>query len=252
MPWYTCNGRCWLLFGPAYSRRHLDPDDQGLDGVNASVARFALRPPIRVGSPQLVDTGNLVADNYDLYNFQAALNLGSFMIQGEYYNAQVHNLRRGFGEGGAPRLLDTGFSGFYVQASYFLTGEYHPLDRKWARLARVRPNENWFLVRRGDRGFFNGFGHGWGAWEIAARYDYAKLTSPALGAFPEIAGVPDSAVDAVTTAGYEQDVTLSISCYLNPQMRIQANYVHAFRGVTYDPEGRGDVDIFGMRLWFDF
>ncbi|MFN4261059.1 MAG: porin [Gemmataceae bacterium] len=253
MPWYVNDGRCWLLFGPAYSHRSLKPDDfgRGKDGINPSRARFALRPPIRVDSPVIVDTRDLQADNYDLYNFQAALNLGSFMLQSEYYNAQVHNLRRGLIADSQPRLLNPTFDGFYVQASYFLTGEYHPLDRKWGRLARVRPNENWFFVRRGDKGCWNGFCQGWGAWEIAARYDYARLTSPALGAFPGVPGVPGSAVKAVTTAGYEQDLTLSISCFLNPQMRIQANYVHAFRGVA-DPLGRGDVDIFGMRVWFDF
>jgi phosphate-selective porin OprO/OprP len=255
VPWYESDGRCWLLVGGAYSHRSLNPNDAGSPGLpanaNPSRGRFAVRAPLRINSPTFLDVGGLVADSVDLYNLQAALNLGPFLLQGEYYWAQVNDAQRGLLAVGEPRYTNPGFDGFYVQASYFLTGEYHPLDRKWGRLARVRPNEQWFLVRRGEPGKYEGFAHGRGAWEIAARYGYVNLNSPVLGEFPGVPGVPDSGVARVATAGNEQDVTLSLSVYLNPNTRIQGNYVYAFRGVV-DEAGRGDVSMFGLRLWWDF
>jgi phosphate-selective porin OprO/OprP len=253
MPYYANDGRCWLLVGPAYSRRHLDPDDRGItdEGIGASRARFQIRPPIRVNSPVLADTGELRADHFDLFNVQLGLNLGSLLFETEYYRAHVHNIRRGAFGPGAPRLLAADFHGFYASLSYFLTGEYHGLDRKLGRKLRVQPDERWFLVRRGEPGSRQGLCCGWGAWEVAARYSWVDLTSPALGAFPGGPGFPAGAVAAVETAGIEQDVTLSLSCYLNPQLRIQANYAHAWRNVARPAES-GSVDLFGMRLWFDF
>lgn len=253
MPIYANDGRCWLLFALAWSHRILDPDDAGLppNATNPSRARFQIRPPIRVNSPVLADTGPMQADNFDLYNLQLSVNLGSVLLQGEYYNAQVHNVRRGAFAPGVPRLLNPTFQGWYAQASWFITGEYHPINRKLGRLLRVQPNELWFFTWQGDRGDRRGFARGWGAWEIAVRYSYVDLTSPALGDFPGVPGLRNSGVRAVTTAGIEQDITISISCFLNPQMRLQANYARALRRVA-DPTKSGEVDILGMRFWFDF
>ena len=124
LPWYENEGRCWLHLGGAHSYRMLDPDVPGLGaggatggaggsatGANPSRARFSSRIPLRVGSPNVVDTGELRADRYQLLNLQSALTLGPFSVQGEYYYAQVNELRRG------PRLLNPAFDGFYVQAS---------------------------------------------------------------------------------------------------------------------------------------
>jgi len=260
MPYYEANGRCWTLFGLAYSHRCLDPDDPGIPAVvpgggsqltNPSRGRFAARVPLRINTPTIIDATNLVADSVDLYNVQAALNLGSLLLQGEYYFTQVNNARRGALAADVPRLTNPSFDGFYVQASYFLTGEYHPLDRKWGRLARVRPNEDFFFVRRGEPGHYQGYASGRGAWEIAARYGYVGLNSPALGAFPAIPGVPNSGAAGVTTAGVEHDITLSLSVFMNANTRLQMNYARAFRGVNI-PAGRGFVDMLGVRLWWDF
>lgn len=259
MPLYEANGRCWSLFGLAYSHRCLDPDDPGIPAVvpgggsqltNASRGRFAARVPLRINTPTIIDASNLVADSVDLYNVQAALSLGPLLLQGEYYFTQVINARRGALAADVPRLTNPSFDGFYVQASYFLTNEYHPLDRTLGRLARVRPIEDFFFVRRGGKGS-HGYAVGRGAWEIAARYGYVGLSSPVLAAFPAVPGVPNSAAAPITTAGVEHDVTLSLSVYMNPNTRLQMNYARAFRGVNI-PAGRGFVDMLGVRLWWDF
>ncbi|MBI3466571.1 MAG: hypothetical protein HY000_26455 [Planctomycetes bacterium] len=245
MPYYANDGRCWFLFGGAYSHRILDPDEA------SSRFRFSSRIPIRVGSPAFVDTGNLIADDDDLFNVQAALVSGPLMLQAEFYNAQVHDIRRALIAASQPRLLDAAFNGFYTQASYLLTGEYHPIDRDRARMNRVRPNENFFCVETGDKDGGRGFGHGQGAWELVARYEYLDVGSDALGAFPAVPGVPGSAAAAVAGAGIEQDVAVGVNWYLSPNARLMINYVHAFRNVP-GTTGDGDVDALGARAIFDF
>jgi phosphate-selective porin OprO/OprP len=245
MPYYENDGRCWFVFGGAYSYRTLDPSDP------ASRFRFRSQIPIRVGSPNFVDTGLLQADHDQLFNVQAALVLGPWMFQTEWYLADVDDIRRGLFANGKTRELDADFGGFYFQASYLLTGEYHPIDRDRARMNRVRPNENFFCVNGGEDHCWSNLLHGRGAWEVVARYDYLDVGSSALRAFPAVPGVPDSAAAAATNAGIEQDFVLGLNWYLSPNVRLMANYIHAWRDV---PGGTadGDVDALGVRAIFDF
>jgi phosphate-selective porin OprO/OprP len=242
LPIYADGGRCWVLVGGAYSHRIFNPNDGGVNGANASRVRYGARMPIRVNSPVLVDTTSLVADNVDLFNLQAAVVWGPLMLQGEYFHTDVHDIRRGTVAPGVPRVRNASFDGFYVQASWLLTGEHHPIDRERARMNRVRPHETFFFVARGDEGL-DGCCLGKGAWEVAARYDYLDVSSPTLGAFP---GAP-----AIASAGYEQAITLGLNWYLSPNARFAWNYAHAFRGVS-SPTARGGVDAFGARVIFDF
>jgi phosphate-selective porin OprO/OprP len=245
MPYYENDGRCWFAIGGAHSYRTLDPSD------TASRFRFRSQIPIRVGSPNFVDTGQLQADHDQLLNLQAALVLGPVMLQSELYNAQVEDIRRGLLASGKSRRLDANFSGFYLQASYLLTGEYHPIDRDRARVNRVRPNETFFCVNQGDSSCWSNLIHGRGAWEVALRYGYLDVGSSSLRAFPAVPGIPGSGAAEVTTAGIEQDIVFGLNWYLSPNVRLMANYVHAFRDVpgnTID----GNVDAVGIRAIFDF
>ena len=69
--------------------------------------------------------------------------------------------------------------------------------------------------------------------------------SGAFNAFPAIRGVAGSAVAAVTTTGEERDVTLGLNWYLNPNVKIQGNYVHALRDMA-NPAVSGTVDAFAV------
>ena len=92
---------------------------------------------------------------------------------------------------------------------------------------------------------------GCGAWEIAVRYEDVNDRSGAFNAFPAAKGVAGSAVPAIATAGEERDVTLGLNWYLNPNVRIQSNYVHALRMVA-NPTLSGTVDALALRLALDF
>jgi phosphate-selective porin OprO/OprP len=120
------------------------------------------------------------------------------------------------------------FLGAYGYLSYFLTGEHIPWDRETGQLGRVKPFENFFLVRQQDGGVCSGLG----AWEVCIRYSYCDLTDG------DIAG------------GVSSEVTLGLNWYWNEWSRMQFNYVH---GTIIDHEPvdgytDADFDILGMRL----
>jgi len=105
--------------------------------------------------------------------------------------------------------------GWYAQVSYFLTSEHRPYKQKSGAFDGVKPNENY------------GKG-GKGAWEVAARYDWLDLT------------------DAESVAGELRDVSIGINWYLNPAVRLTANYIYT------DREDLGEVHFGGGRAQIAF
>jgi phosphate-selective porin OprO/OprP len=108
------------------------------------------------------------------------------------------------------------FQGYYAQASYFLTGEHRRYKPSEGVFSRVKPNENFK------------YGGGPGAWEVALRYSGLDLD------------------DNIITGGKLHDITAGLNWYLNPNMRIMWNYVHA------DKDHIGNADMIMMRLQVDF
>ncbi|RMF25515.1 MAG: porin, partial [Deltaproteobacteria bacterium] len=155
-----------------------------------------------------VDTGSIAADAVDLFGAEAAVVLGSASLQGEYMHAAVDA-----SSGSSPD-----FAGYYVQASYFLTGERRPYKRSHGAFGRVKPRRN-FLGKEG---------RGPGAVELAVRYSSLDLS------------------DAAVAGGELDDVTAGVNWYLNPNTRVMANYVHA------DLDAAGEADVFQMRFQIDF
>ena len=197
-PYFAEKGKKLLHLGAAYSHR-VQPDD---------AARYRSRPECHLSSKRFVDTHSIsLVDSVDLLGFEAAMVLGPFSVQGEYIAAMVN--------GNSP---DYDFSGWYVQASYWLTGEHRKY--KDGAFSRVSPKKNF--------GF--GEGSGWGAWEVAARYSQLDLNDGTVG------------------GGKESNWTLGLNWHLNPNMRIMFNYIHA----GTDKPDNGDADIFGMRFQVDF
>ena len=197
-PWYAEKGARVLHLGVAYSHR-VDPDGG---------ARFRARPECHLSTVRFVDTGTITpVDTVDLLGLEAALVFGPFSVQGEYFRAAVEN------------TSDFDFDGWYVQASYWLTGEHRKYDRGAGEFGRVSPKKN-VSMNPG----------GWGAWELAARYSRLDLN------------------DRTIAGGKQDDVTVGVNWHLNPNMRVMFNYI---RAMTDRPD-QGDADIFGMRFQVDF
>jgi phosphate-selective porin OprO/OprP len=194
LPIYQNKGANLLHLGAAYSCRN--PDD---------TIRYSQRPEAHLAH-RFVDTGTFGADQADLVGLEAAWVDGPLSLQSEYIMAYADR----------PGASNVDFDGYYVQASYFLTGEHRNYKTSEAAFSRIKPNRNY------------GAAGGPGAWEIAARYSGIDLN------------------DNGVAGGQLNDVTAGLNWYLNPNTRIMWNYVHADK----DDVGQGDVLM--MRLQFDF
>jgi phosphate-selective porin OprO and OprP len=190
--------------------------------------RFATRPEARTRN-KWFDTGAIAgANRYQHVGFEGVVNVGALQVVGEY---QTVNVERTTG----PNL---NFGGYYVYAAYFLTGEHTPWERKSGTIGRVKPFENFFLVktRHGRRG------GGWGAWQIAARYSHGDFSDDNI-----YGGVGDS-------------MTFGLNWWWTPYSRMQFNYIYGSIDQRAAVGGApltgaftsGDYNIFGTRFMVDF
>lgn len=215
-PWYdeTSGGRGY--FHCAVSGSVGYPDGLGTNNQ----ARYRTRPEAR-SNARWLDTGTIAgADSNMLGGLEAALNLGAWQFVAEYQKVNVDRLNA-FGP-------DLQFHGGYVYASYFLTGEHEPWNRKTGCIGRVKPFENFFSVRDCDGNKQRGMG----AWQVAVRYSYADFT------------------DQDINGGVGTSTTWGLNWWWNPYTRWQLNYING--NVDKGIAGVGDYDIIGLRFMVDF
>jgi phosphate-selective porin OprO/OprP len=168
--------------------------------------RFRQRPSSRI-APRVTDTGALVAEDWWAINPEASFLYGPFSAQAEYTLASVDSAASG----------NPDFSGYYVLAGYWLTGESRAYKAEDGEFSRVRPNRN-FLADGG----------GAGAWQVVLRYDALDLD------------------DGAVAGGEMRDVTVGLNWHWNPNMRVMFNYVNT------DVENEGGANIFQTRFSIDF
>ena len=225
LPWYdeASEGRSLLHLGIAGSIR--DPDGIG--------PRYRARPSLRNGpgplNPVLVDTGTFVADTYSYLGAETALVYGPLTVQAEWTGTFNSDAIGATGPlAGAP-VGTAFFHGYYVQALYFLTGEHMLYDRSSGVFGRVIPFENAYILKGLSGNIFTK-----GAWQVGARYSRLDLR--------------DTGIDG----GIVEDVTLGLNWYLNPNMKVQGNYVFTQRDAGAGRGLDGDIHGFGVRLAHDF
>lgn len=166
-PYYENDGADyfhWAISGMfAKPDGDVDPGDS-----NSNEARFRTRTQSR-SSSRWLNTGRIPgATWFETLGLEAMYNAGPLQIVGEYQFNWTQRDSTTVGTG--PDLF---FSGAYVYVAYFLTGEHMGYNRKSGTLDRLHPNQNFWLADwcRGCHG------HGWGAWQLAARYSHLDLTS---------------------------------------------------------------------------
>jgi phosphate-selective porin OprO/OprP len=212
LPIWAADGRAFMHVGAAYSYR--TPPDRLL--------RYATGPEARANGSTIVssfvDTGNILADDNQLFGVEWAFVYGGFYIQSEYMAVPVKQVA-------GPNLF---FDGAYVNVSYFLTGESRTYNRLFGIIDRVFPFENFFRVRGEDRSVATGRG----AWEIAARASYIDLT------------------DANIQGGRLHDYTIGLNWYLNAFTRMKWELIQA--NLDRAPVGESQAYIAGMRFDIDF
>jgi phosphate-selective porin OprO/OprP len=233
LPWYEHDGRCLLHAGGSF--RWANTSQAGVTQAPVSKGgeiAFASTPEARVGLPNFINTGTFVGDQWYTYGLEAAAVFGPLSIQGEILQSEVTDSIAPL-NANATLLGNTSYYGYYVFVSYFLTGEHRPYDRRQGVFTRVRPYENFWLVKTGEDGC-GGMCCGKGAWEVAARYSYLDLN------------------DSRIQGGALRDYTLGVNWYWNPNMKIQWNYIHTDREDTAPGVNEGDADLFLMRFAWDF
>jgi len=115
-------------------------------GADNNILSYKDQPESHVAS-DYVDTGDIPADHAWHIGAEALWSEGPFSVLGEYNRAWVRS-----GETGNPE-----FSGYYVTATWVLTGEARPYDHATGYARRIIPK---------DRG---------GALELVARFSHIDL-----------------------------------------------------------------------------
>lgn len=192
---------------------------------------YKTRPEARSNQVWL-DTDVVYGEMSSILGLEYVLNVGAFQFCGEYLTSNVTRKTE----------RDLQFDGGYFYVAYMLTGEHMPWDRKSGTLARIKPFENFFLVRDCD----GCLRRGTGAWQIAARYSKADFTDQ------------DGLASQNVYGGDAHSLTLDLNWYWNPNARMQFNWlVGALKGRQSPAQGNGvaangDYDIIGARWMVDF
>ncbi len=202
--------------------------DAAAGGNSPTPIRFRERPELNVDSEaiRLIDTGSLTADSAWEYGIEAAGNVKNFYAQGGYfgYGAERH----------ASTLADPNFDGWYVQASWVLTGESKKYKPELGAYGIPKPAQNFTL----DKG-------GWGAWELAARYSDLDLNyNPGTAGLATPTGGIRGGDQRIWSAG--------INWYPNQVLRFMLDYQHVDVSRLSSTGGSLDatLDDVSLRLQF--
>lgn len=162
---------------------------------NIDTMRFRQRPESRPDGSRLVDTGAISdVDNTFSYGLEAAWQSGPFSVQSEYIGTTVAR------NAGMP---DVDLGGYYVAASYFVTGE----SRRYSSSSGVFSGPKIADPKKG-------------AWEVAVRYSALDLD------------------DGAILGGEMKNITLGVNWYARSGVRFMFNYINAtstVAGVDNDP-----------------
>ena len=199
-----------LHFGVAGSYRV--PDSTNDQMRFASIPETALSNS-STGVNQAVDTGAITnVDHVQLVGLEAAGVWGPASIQGEYVQADVNRTT-----GAEPT-----YNGYYVEGSYFLTGESRNYVADQGKFDRVKPRWPFSLSE----------GH-WGALQAMARYSVLDLN------------------DNGVNGGEMRNTTVGLKWFPNANTAILLDYIM----VNTDnnaPAADDDPRIWIVRTQFDF
>jgi phosphate-selective porin OprO/OprP len=109
---------------------------------------------------RFVDTPQFSNED-DMWHLEGAFVWGSFSMQGEYSQLEAHGAKF---VANTP-AVDPTYDGWYVDASWYLTGETRNYEASTGEFGRTKVKHP----------VWNGSG-GWGAWQIAGRYDVIDLS----------------------------------------------------------------------------
>ena len=151
------------------------------------------------------------ADGEFKYGIETAWVRGPLSVQAEFMASSVS------------AADNFSYTGWYVMASYFLTGESRPYDTRRGTFKRVKPAKNF------------SWGESWGAVELAVRY--GSIDGGDLARLDRETKIPDDTRDGPKL----DDLTVGLNIYHNPTFRTMFNYVYS------DMDGGEEVHAFLVR-----
>ncbi len=181
-------------------------------------ARFRARPESHITGMRFVDTGNLTnIKNVFQYGLELAGVMNSLSLQTEYIHSSVKYQ--------TALTPSSAFSGYYVTASWFMTGESRSYAVDEGTFGRTHPLKN-----------FNAKGEGWGAWELATRFSQLNLE------------------DVGVAGGKAQNITVALNWYPHSHVRWMFNWIHSSvdRSPLAPTQTGFGPDVFQMRAQVDF
>ena len=183
-PYYAEDGRRWIHLGASWSYENATDNKITFNGARDSEI-----------TTTLITTGVIPARNFNIVGFEGAINWDQFSLQSEYVITDITR----------DQLTNGQVDGYYVEASWYLTGENRRYSRKKGIISRFKPKEIFNWNKKWSKG------KGIGALQLAARYSELDLNDRSAG----------------INGGEQKSLTLGLNWELNPMSRIMYNYVHA-------------------------
>ncbi len=232
--------------------------DKGAGLLAARTLNFRDRPELRIAGERLVATGNIAAESAWMWGLEGAARYKNFYLAGEYFQWGVDRDREC--AGCSLVAPDPDFSGYYVMASYILTGETKRYGANGFSNSRMQ-----FGAPRPNSPFSTG--GTWGAWELAARYSAIDLNYNVNPTGLPVLGAPIAAEGEIR-GGEQKIVTVGLNWYLNSNIRLMFQYQNvdvnrisstALNAVTNPgtpsaayPDIGQSFDTFAVRTQFQF
>jgi len=213
-------------------------------GLFAKTYRSAIYPEFFVGdatalgltaagTPLLLDTGRILADDFQDIHVELAGSHGAAHFQTEAMLTVVHQF-------GGPAIMQPAA---YFQCGYMLTGEaIGYLKQVGAFDYTVAPFTPFFGTGRKGRI------RGWGAWEVAARWSYVDLSGVNVrpqNQLSDTSGPPPS-----PNAGIVNQATVGVNWYWNRFAKVLFNWIRSMP--DYVGYGAAPFDIYGTRFQVEF
>jgi phosphate-selective porin OprO/OprP len=178
-----------------------------LDPLNDQFFRYRARGADLHLADRFVSTPQIF-DRDTFWGVEGAVVLGPWHATGEYTQLEADVSPLFFGS-------DVTYPGWYIESGLFLTGESRPYKDGIFQRVKVKNPVVWSK------------GGGWGAWQIAGRYDVLDLTDQAQNLQGNLAVVTPplsaSSLNCVT-CGEQKTWQVGLNWYLNDYTRVFFDY----------------------------
>ena len=226
-----------VLQDPDYSL-HIGVDGADMihppgSGSTTQTLTLSDRPELRIDPATFLTTGAMNANHGYVAGGELAAAYENAFFQGEYFHYWVDQYNTPSTAAVPTPTLQ--FNGGYAQASYSFGGRRKYLPGTGA-YSGVIPEHPLSMS-------LDGFGGGWGALEIAARYSYVNLNSHVTS------GLSQASTGGVY-GGNQHTETVGVNWYVNNNVRFMLDYLHATvnkLGSNGTTQGGVKIDALALR-----